>query len=105
MKPKSHNLFIPSWIPEAMKPCLELDELAVDNRTIAEETESLGREINANVAAYRAGTLGCPHGLCSVFRSAELSIDDLRRLHSAELRFPKVIFVAYARPLRRHGEA
>ena len=88
-----------------MKPFLELDELAVNDRMIADETEKLGRKLNANVAAYRAGTLGRPHGLCSVYRSAELSIDDLRRLQATESRFPEVVFVAYACPLRRHDEA
>jgi len=105
MKTKPRNPFIPGWIPEAMKLRLELDELALGDRTIAEETERLGPEINANVAAYRAGTLGRPHGLCSVYRSAELSIDDLRRLQATESRFPEVVFVAYACPLRRHDEA
>jgi hypothetical protein len=105
MKPKSRNPFIPSWIPEAMKPNMELDELAADDGVIAGESERLGREFNANVAAYRAGTLGRPHGLCSIYRSAVLSNDEFQRLKSAELKFPGVIFVAYARPLRRHDEA
>ncbi|MEN6319818.1 MAG: hypothetical protein ABFD82_13820 [Syntrophaceae bacterium] len=105
MKTKPRNLFIPSWIPAVMRPCLELEELIADDSTIADEAEKLGRELNANVAAYRAGTLGRPHGLCSIYRAAELSIEEFQCLQAAELRFPGVVFVAYARPLRRHDEA
>jgi hypothetical protein len=105
MKPKPHRPFIPGWIPAAMKSYLELDELAVDDGMIADETEKLGREIHAYVAAYRASALGLPHGLCSVYRAAVLSIEEFRRLQAAELRFPGVVFVTYARPLRRHDEA
>jgi hypothetical protein len=104
MQQKQQNPFIPHWIPAAMKPYLELDELAADDGVIAGESERLGRELNANVAAYRAGTLGRPHGLCSLYRSATLSNDEFQRLKAAESRFPGVVFVAYARPLRRHDE-
>jgi hypothetical protein len=105
MKPKPHRPFIPGWIPEAMKPCLELNELAVDDGMIADEAEKLGRELHACVAAYKASALGRPHGLCSIYRSAVLSIEEFRSLQAAESRFPGVAFVAYACPLRRHDEA
>ena len=105
MKPKPHRPFIPGWIPAAMKSCLELDELAVDDGMIADEAEKLGQELHAYIAAYRASALGLPHGLRSIYRSAVLSIEEYQRLQAAESRFPGVVFVAYARPLRRHDEA
>jgi hypothetical protein len=105
MKPKLHSSFIPGWIPAEIKSCLELDELAVDDGTITDEAERLGREIHANVAAYKASALGRPHGLCSIYRSAVLSIEEFQRLQAAESMFPGVVFVAYACPLKRHDEA
>jgi hypothetical protein len=89
-----------------MKPCLELDELAPDDEgMIADEAEKLGCELHAHVAAYRSSALGRPHGLCSIYRAAVLSVEEFQNLQAAESRFPGVVFVAYACPLRRHDEA
>jgi hypothetical protein len=105
MKPKPHRPFIPDWIPAEIKSCLELDELAIGDGAIADEAERLGQELHAHVAAYKASALGRPHGLCSIYRSAALSIEEFQRLQTAEAKFPGVVFVAYACPLRRHDEA
>jgi len=97
--------YIPPWVPEEMLPELDLTEFAAASPAALRERELLSSALGANVAAYPATAKGRPHGLCSVYRSAQLTAAQIQCLRLSEQNFPDVLFVAYRKPLLRHDEA
>jgi RimJ/RimL family protein N-acetyltransferase len=94
---------VPPWVPAEARPDVDFSELADDSPTLRAECARLGPLLGANVAAYRRDAAGRPGGLCSRYRSMALTVAQLHELKDAERRFPDVAFVAYRRPLERHG--
>jgi hypothetical protein len=94
---------VPRWIPGRMRSRLDLGELAPLDSDRAAEIDRLQRAIGANVAAYRAGARGRPHGLCLTYKTARLTPENEARLAAAEAAHPDLVLVAYARPLQRHA--
>ena len=95
------ELLIPSWIPADERARLDFAELADADDQLHEECDRLGAQLDAHVAAYRAGAKARPTGLCSVFKYATLDPEAAATLAECEQRQAGVILVAYARPLAR----
>ncbi len=93
---------IPPWVTAEIRAEIDLSELSNVDPEALYERDSLSAELEANVAAYPAEAKGRPHGLCAVFRSAELSEAQVERLRAAEQKCANVVFVAYCKPLQRH---
>lgn len=92
---------VPLWVPRELRQSMDLDELTSDAVALSQRDE-LTAALGVYVAAYAASARGKPRGLCAVFEAAQLTSVQLGKLKEAESRFPGVLFVAYARPLRRH---
>ena len=89
----------PSWLPPTLRSRVNLNELSGASAAVLRTQRELERDLHCHVAVYRRGAKGQAHGLCSLYRAAQLPVDQLRRLHAAQSCFRGVVFVAYARPL------
>jgi hypothetical protein len=82
---------------------LDAEEFVPYDGDVALQTEVLARELGVFIAPYRSDRARMPGHvqLCQTFAPASLSADQVEQVSTAERRTPGVVFVAYARPLRR----
>lgn len=93
----------PPWVPGELVVLLDADEFAPYDGDVALQAEALARALGVFIAPYRsdpARVLEHPQ-LCQTFAPASLCSEEVEQLSAAERRNPGVVFVAYARPLRR----
>ena len=99
--------FYPAWLPIGYRDIIDLSELAEPTEEVIREANALMEILAVNIAIYKR-TIQTPKGgvtgLCSVFRSAVLQEEQLKRLYDAERRFESFVIVAYANPLQLHTE-
>lgn len=89
----------PPWLPPGLRLRVDLGELGDRSVAVASTQRDLEQDFGCHIAVYRLDATGQAHGLCSMYRAAQLSSDQQSRLGAAESRFPDVAFVAYAKPL------
>ena len=74
------------------------------NESLDREVEALEAATESHIAVHKPGEHAPrppKRALCSLFESAPLDAAELATLKAAESRHSDVVFVAYARPLRR----
>jgi hypothetical protein len=95
---------VPRWVRRNVAQDLDLAELIPVTSELRRYCRSLECTLGVHIAAYRAGAIGRPTGLCTVYETASLGRSDLDRIRATEARHPGVVLVAYRRPLRRRLE-
>jgi uncharacterized protein (TIGR00290 family) len=98
------NDFYPAWVPEEMRPFINLSELAEPTIQIIEEANSLMEKLGVNIAVYRSMPRGKPNGLCTFFKAAILQSEQLKILNKTERRLKDYVVVAYANPLQQQNK-
>ena len=91
---------VPPWVPSTLRSLVDVDELAPEREDLVGELGRLSRCLGAHVAAYRKTAKGRALGLCAIYEAASLTDTHLALLREFEARWPEVLFVAYAAPLK-----
>lgn len=93
----------PPWVPGELAVLLDADEVVPYDGDVALQAEALARALGVFIAPYRSDPARVPEHLqlCQTFAPASLGSEEIQQLVAAERRNPGVVFVAYARPLRR----
>ena len=100
----AHRSRTPRWVPGDLSSIVDEEELAPTNDSLDREIEALEAATKSHIALYKPGEHASrppKRALCILFESATLDATELASLKAAESRHPDVVFVAYARPLRR----
>jgi hypothetical protein len=79
---------VPPWLPASLGLRVDLSELCNPSAAVTRTQRELEWELRCHVAVYRRDAQGQAHGLCSMYRAAQLSPDQQCRLDAAESRSP-----------------
>jgi len=91
----------PSWIPISEVTNINLEELLTNDAQVENARKILEEATGFYFAAYRAQSHGRQNGLCHTYKTASLSTSEMELIKLHEAALPRIVFVAYQRPLQR----